>query len=157
MSKLQFRTFTTYYISTRFVQFWHYLLHIYYYFLGCGWVAFEMWGFELRVGVISTRMSKLQFRTFPTQARITQVLDGAAQQKKPRNCLKGEIFHILFMNIGSLKISSNNTLSNYSTKIIESNPLWGTFQYKGQLISKCPFVVIVWTKIPMKKFNKFLP
>ena len=28
---------------------------------------------------------------------------------------------------------------------------------KGQLISKCPFGVIVWTKIPMKKFDKFLP
>ena len=28
---------------------------------------------------------------------------------------------------------------------------------KGQLISKCPFGVIVWTKIPTKKFDKFLP
>jgi hypothetical protein len=29
---------------------------------------------------------------------------------------------------------------------------------KGQLrISKCPFGVIVWTKIPLKKFDKFLP
>ena len=28
---------------------------------------------------------------------------------------------------------------------------------KGQLISKCPFGVIIWTKIPTKKFNKFLP
>ena len=28
---------------------------------------------------------------------------------------------------------------------------------KGQLISKCPFGVIVWTKITTKKFDKFLP
>ena len=28
---------------------------------------------------------------------------------------------------------------------------------KGQLISKCPFGVIVWTKIPTKKFDKFFP
>ena len=27
----------------------------------------------------------------------------------------------------------------------------------GQLISKCPFGVIVWTKIPTKIFDKFLP
>ena len=28
---------------------------------------------------------------------------------------------------------------------------------KGQLISKCPFGVIVWTKIPTKSFPGFLP
>ena len=28
---------------------------------------------------------------------------------------------------------------------------------KGQLISKCLFGVIVWTKIPTKKFPRFLP
>ena len=28
---------------------------------------------------------------------------------------------------------------------------------KGQLISKCPFGVIVWTKIPTKYFPGFLP
>ena len=28
---------------------------------------------------------------------------------------------------------------------------------KGQLILKCPFGVIVWTKIPTKKFDKFYP
>ena len=28
---------------------------------------------------------------------------------------------------------------------------------KGQLNSKCPFGVIVWTKIPTKKIDKFLP
>ena len=30
-------------------------------------------------------------------------------------------------------------------------------EHKGQLISKCPFVVIVWTKIPTKFFPGFLP
>ena len=28
---------------------------------------------------------------------------------------------------------------------------------KGQLISKCPFGVIVWTKIPRKNFRDFCP
>ena len=28
---------------------------------------------------------------------------------------------------------------------------------KGQLISKCPFGSIVWTKIPTKKFDNFCP
>ena len=28
---------------------------------------------------------------------------------------------------------------------------------KGQLISKCPFGVIVWTKIATKKFDNFCP
>ena len=28
---------------------------------------------------------------------------------------------------------------------------------KGQLISKCPFGVIGWTKIPTKKFDNFCP
>ena len=28
---------------------------------------------------------------------------------------------------------------------------------KGQLISKCPFSVIIWTKRPTKKFDKFCP
>ena len=28
---------------------------------------------------------------------------------------------------------------------------------KGQLISKCPFGVIIWTKIPTKLFPRFLP
>ena len=28
---------------------------------------------------------------------------------------------------------------------------------KGQIISECPYEIIVWTKIPMKKLPKFLP
>ena len=28
---------------------------------------------------------------------------------------------------------------------------------KGQLISKCPFGIIVWTKIPTKLFQDFCP
>ena len=31
------------------------------------------------------------------------------------------------------------------------------YDTKGQLISKCPFGVIVWTKIPTKNFDKFCP
>ena len=29
--------------------------------------------------------------------------------------------------------------------------------FKGQLIWKCPFGVIIWTKIPTKSFQGFLP
>ena len=36
-------------------------------------------------------------------------------------------------------------------------PVWKLRLTKGQLISKCPFGVIVWTKIPMKKIDKFSP
>ena len=28
---------------------------------------------------------------------------------------------------------------------------------KGDLITKCPFSVIIWTKIPTKKFDNFYP
>ena len=28
---------------------------------------------------------------------------------------------------------------------------------KGQIISECPYEIIVWTKIPMKKYPRFLP
>ena len=36
---------------------------------------------------------------------------------------------------------------------------FGSFivQPKGQLISKCPFGVIVWTKLATKKFDNFCP
>ena len=34
---------------------------------------------------------------------------------------------------------------------------WTAGDAKGQLISKCPFGVIVWTKIPTKIFPGFLP
>ena len=33
----------------------------------------------------------------------------------------------------------------------------GEYLDKGQLVSKCPFGVIVWTKIPTKIFPRFLP
>ena len=39
----------------------------------------------------------------------------------------------------------------------ESSEIEKPQQTKGQLISKCPFGVIVWTKIPMKFFPRFLP
>ena len=34
---------------------------------------------------------------------------------------------------------------------------WLNASAKGQLVSKCPFGVIVWTKIPTKFFPGFLP
>ena len=41
----------------------------------------------------------------------------------------------------------------FSQKTNENNSTWG----KGQLISKCPFGFIVWTKIPTKLFLDFCP
>ena len=29
--------------------------------------------------------------------------------------------------------------------------------FKGQIISECPYEIIVWTKIPTKKLPRFLP
>ena len=31
------------------------------------------------------------------------------------------------------------------------------FSTKGQIISECPYEIIVWTKIPTKKLPRFLP
>ena len=36
-------------------------------------------------------------------------------------------------------------------------PTFISFYSKGQLISKCPFGIIVWTKIPTKLFLDFCP
>ena len=32
-----------------------------------------------------------------------------------------------------------------------------TLVTKGQIISECPYEITVWTKIPTKKFPRFLP
>ena len=40
---------------------------------------------------------------------------------------------------------------------IKGRKISKSIRVKGQLISKCPFGVIVWTKIPTKKFPRFLP
>ena len=41
--------------------------------------------------------------------------------------------------------------------ILEDSAKADEMNAKGQLISKCPFGVIVWTKMPTKKFDKFCP
>ena len=43
--------------------------------------------------------------------------------------------------------------------VLEKNPWrkWKFLDVKGQLISKCPFGVIVWTKIPTKNLANFCP
>ena len=40
--------------------------------------------------------------------------------------------------------------------VLRTNTLFLTF-LEGQLISKCPFCIIVWTKIPTKLFLDFCP
>ena len=52
-----------------------------------------------------------------------------------------------------LKISFRNCLEKTTTDSIKNH----NWTFKGQLISKCPFGVIVWTKIPTKTFAKFCP
>ena len=49
--------------------------------------------------------------------------------------------------------------TSYLLQVVSVNPLQAKSQklLKGQLTSKCPFGVIVWTKIPTKKFPRFLP
>ena len=47
--------------------------------------------------------------------------------------------------------TQNNNLSENSCHFCEFA------QFKGQLISKCPFGTIVSTKIPTKKFDNFCP
>jgi hypothetical protein len=55
--------------------------------------------------------------------------------------------HYVFENVGSwVRNTDENGVVNEDVHVP-----------KGQLISKCPFGVIVWTKRPMKKFDKFCP
>jgi hypothetical protein len=49
-------------------------------------------------------------------------------------------------------LAASNMNKNWVPKHLHSSA-----KTKGQLISKCPFGVIVWTKIPTKKFDKFCP
>ena len=52
--------------------------------------------------------------------------------------------------------SHESGFHSYVKDLLPLVPTNETFT-KGQLISKCPFGVIVWTKIPTKFFPKFLP
>ena len=44
-----------------------------------------------------------------------------------------------------------------SASVITKNQIWITGTSKGQLISKCPYEKLVLSKIPTKKFPRFLP
>ena len=59
-------------------------------------------------------------------------------------------------NLSSTSQSSSAS-SIYSTNRYLNFELLNNILLKGQLISKCPFGVIVWTKIPTKFFPGFLP
>ena len=54
-----------------------------------------------------------------------------------------------FINLGKQNFTQNSYKKH--KKFMNSN--WP----KSQLISKCPFGVIVWTKIATKKFDNFCP
>ena len=51
-----------------------------------------------------------------------------------------------------LSLKYHNDTVHKNPEIRQKKPI-----SKGQLISKCPFSVIVWTKIPTKKIDKFCP
>ena len=64
------------------------------------------------------------------------------------------------MNVVSFDLPSGELLGLHGDLGgIQGNSLRGIDNktVKGQLISKCPFGVIVWTKIPTKFFPGFLP
>ena len=52
---------------------------------------------------------------------------------------------------------SSKNVSKHNTKVSNSCSSCNANVPKGQLISKCPFGVIVSTKIPTKKFDNFCP
>ena len=57
--------------------------------------------------------------------------------------------------LGVLTGMATKTFKDCTIKVYVT---WGEFNIaKGQLISKCPFGVIVSTKIPTKKFDNFCP
>ena len=43
-------------------------------------------------------------------------------------------------------------LNTVNTSVINKQ-----FMDKGQIISECPYEIIIWTKIPTKKLPRFLP
>ena len=63
----------------------------------------------------------------------------------------GQIEYIFSDKTGTLTRVSHLVLSTHNMAMIQPSFT------KGQLISKCPFGVIVSTKIPTKKFDNFCP
>ena len=68
-----------------------------------------------------------------------------------------ETYEALIGNDGSLTESSQNLLTSASDLKARQDIICEQVCTKGQLISKCHFGVIVWTKIPTKFFPGFLP
>ena len=65
----------------------------------------------------------------------------------------------LLANTSPVYINACNHFSTLLLRLVSSTPFGFIYQFcaKGQLISKCPFGFIIWTKIPTKKFDKFFP
>ena len=57
-----------------------------------------------------------------------------------------------FLSFNKKQRRRSSTNSNFSAPYLRRSQ-----STKGQIISKCPFGVIVWTKIPPKKFDNFCP
>ena len=66
-------------------------------------------------------------------------------------------FGHLYM-VGIILPSKTTTVRGITLTAAHSGSIWKfAMQAKGQLISECLLGVIVWTKIPTKKFPRFLP
>ena len=61
-------------------------------------------------------------------------------------------FKVLYVSLGQIKPKAGLVHHRFSQRTKELDLF-----AKGQLISKCPFEVIVSTKIPTKKFDNFCP
>ena len=66
-------------------------------------------------------------------------------------------FSVFYRYVISVKKKKKKNQVIWQKQIFTHKSLELTEQCKGQLISKCPFGVIVLTKIPTKKFDNFCP
>ena len=71
------------------------------------------------------------------------------------NAMIGDINSLthLFVENASLQEFKDFDFANIGEKLKKLRK----FDVKGQIISECPYEIIVWTKIPTKKFPRFLP
>ena len=61
------------------------------------------------------------------------------------------------ISVGAMTPASRKTMVAQLTKEDLEAQKAAQSSAKGQLISKCPFGLIVWTKIPTKRFENFCP
>ena len=78
-----------------------------------------------------------------------KMINGRSLSYKNTKVYKKKIFKVLKYIIARLSFPWKRSVPVAQLQSEEDST-------KGQLISKCPFGVIIWTKIPTKKFDNFL-